>query len=410
MSRARDSDIVGGVLGSVRAKLIAIVLLCLVPAVVAAILRAREAEDELISLEKAQLDSTDEAFLADFDEDLAAVIAALQASAADPRIVAALHGGTMLGTTAMLARLAAAYPDSVLLLSSRDGQVLFNSERAGVSTLAPETLVGLAAAFGGQAFSGVRPFPLVRGRTWCVIAAVPIVDMSTILGALVFATPLDAAYLRQVKRQLDADWSVIANGALIAQTEGHPAPNVTTLSDHVVTVVSGGERYAVNTFRPPLMQAPGQEVLVTATRRVTELQRKVRRTLIIHLSSLLGVFVIAAAVAWWMASRMSKAVAGLSHVAAEIREGKFVHVDPVRTGDELEKLAGDFNAMSDGLREREQLREAFGKYFTRQVADRIMAGKINLGGEAVPVTVLFADIRSFTTISERMNRARCWIS
>src|SRR5207302_4380238 len=69
---------------------------------------------------------------------------------------------------------------------------------------------------------------------------------------------------------------------------------------------------------------------------------------------------------------------------------------------ELADLAENFNAMVAGLKERDQLKDTFGRYVTRQIAEHLMSGKVTLGGELVPVTVLFSDIRSFTTISERM--------
>jgi adenylate cyclase len=59
--------------------------------------------------------------------------------------------------------------------------------------------------------------------------------------------------------------------------------------------------------------------------------------------------------------------------------------------------------MVDGLKERDHLRATFGKYMTASVMDHLMAGKVALGGETLTVTILFTDIRSFTTISEKMD-------
>jgi adenylate cyclase len=82
---------------------------------------------------------------------------------------------------------------------------------------------------------------------------------------------------------------------------------------------------------------------------------------------------------------------------------EYVHVQPVHTGDELEDLASGFNRMVDGLKERDKLRTTFGKYMTATVMDHLLAGKVALGGESLRVTILFTDIRSFTSISERMD-------
>jgi adenylate cyclase len=56
-------------------------------------------------------------------------------------------------------------------------------------------------------------------------------------------------------------------------------------------------------------------------------------------------------------------------------------------------------------RTRQRLRQVFARYVADEVVEKLMAaGKLpDLGGEALTVTVLFADIRNFTTVSERLS-------
>jgi adenylate cyclase len=54
--------------------------------------------------------------------------------------------------------------------------------------------------------------------------------------------------------------------------------------------------------------------------------------------------------------------------------------------------------------EKERLKtkimDAFGKYVTHEIRDQILEGQIPLDGETKDVTVLFADLRDFTTLAE----------
>ena len=56
-------------------------------------------------------------------------------------------------------------------------------------------------------------------------------------------------------------------------------------------------------------------------------------------------------------------------------------------------------------RQRRHLRQIFSRYVADEVVDKLLAGgKLpDLGGEALTITVLFADIRNFTAISERLH-------
>jgi class 3 adenylate cyclase len=53
-------------------------------------------------------------------------------------------------------------------------------------------------------------------------------------------------------------------------------------------------------------------------------------------------------------------------------------------------------------RERDFLNETFGRYVSKQVRDEIIAGRVSLKGELKEVTVLFADLRDFTSLVESM--------
>ncbi len=70
--------------------------------------------------------------------------------------------------------------------------------------------------------------------------------------------------------------------------------------------------------------------------------------------------------------------------------------------DTVGRLGNALNNMVHGLLERDKVKELFGRYVTTQVSDEVLKGQVNLGGESKRVTILFSDIRDFTTMSEQM--------
>jgi class 3 adenylate cyclase len=57
--------------------------------------------------------------------------------------------------------------------------------------------------------------------------------------------------------------------------------------------------------------------------------------------------------------------------------------------------------MVAGLREREQLREAFGTFVHPALTERVLVEGTELHGEEVEATILFLDVRGFTEFAER---------
>lgn len=77
----------------------------------------------------------------------------------------------------------------------------------------------------------------------------------------------------------------------------------------------------------------------------------------------------------------------------------------VSSSDEFADAYRGFNRMTKGLVERERLRDAFGRYVAPEVAEQVMKHGVSMGGTQVRATVIFIDIRGFTTISEEMEPA-----
>jgi len=76
----------------------------------------------------------------------------------------------------------------------------------------------------------------------------------------------------------------------------------------------------------------------------------------------------------------------------------------VTTGDEIGQLAGAFNRMVVQLRENQRVRETFGKYIDPRVVEGLI-DRPNLTaaeGQRRVMTVLFCDLKGFTSLSEGM--------
>jgi adenylate cyclase len=111
---------------------------------------------------------------------------------------------------------------------------------------------------------------------------------------------------------------------------------------------------------------------------------------------------ISAAVGIWIARGVSKPVLHLAQGARKIAEGDYQYRVKVNQTDEMGLLAASFNHMSKGLAERDQVRDLLGKVVSSAVAAELLRKDVTLGGEEREVTVLFSDVRSFTTMCEAL--------
>ena len=98
----------------------------------------------------------------------------------------------------------------------------------------------------------------------------------------------------------------------------------------------------------------------------------------------------------FVANSVAAPLRDLQAAMGRVRQGDLEASCPVVSNDELGEVAEGFNRMVGGLREREFLKETFGKYVSPEVRDEILSGRLALEGQAREVTILFADLRDFT--------------
>lgn len=131
------------------------------------------------------------------------------------------------------------------------------------------------------------------------------------------------------------------------------------------------------------------------------LYASLKRSLLLLILGLCLAIVAAILMARKMVIPIRTLQAGVSRVA----EGELGHQVDVRTGDEIEALADQFNAMSVELREGKAREERIGRlrrFLTAQLANVIESS----GSEALlqshrrEVTVVFCDLRGFTAFAE----------
>ncbi|MFB0527409.1 MAG: adenylate/guanylate cyclase domain-containing protein [bacterium] len=99
---------------------------------------------------------------------------------------------------------------------------------------------------------------------------------------------------------------------------------------------------------------------------------------------------------------MVSPINALAGIARKIGKGDLEQKVEMKRKDELGELGNTFNEMVKGLKDRDFIRDTFGKYVSKQVAEAILNGRLQLGGERKRATVLISDVRNFTAMSEKL--------
>lgn len=123
-----------------------------------------------------------------------------------------------------------------------------------------------------------------------------------------------------------------------------------------------------------------------------------RTSIVINSILFMGVGIFLAFIVSGNLRRPLEDIIGVLH---EVRNGRFDKKVRVTSNDEIGYTGDSINDMTDGLIERDLIKDTFGKYVAREVRDEVLSGRTPLDGEKKEVTILFSDLRDFTPMTEQ---------
>jgi adenylate cyclase len=106
-----------------------------------------------------------------------------------------------------------------------------------------------------------------------------------------------------------------------------------------------------------------------------------------------------------LARSLADPIEALRRGVGRVERGDLDEPVPVDDGSEIGLLQAGFNQMLAGLREREKLRDLFGRQVGEDVMRDALARGVELGGEARDAAILFVDIQGSTTLAEARDPA-----
>jgi adenylate cyclase len=108
-----------------------------------------------------------------------------------------------------------------------------------------------------------------------------------------------------------------------------------------------------------------------------------------------------------LSKKITKPIISMAEAAKAVKKGTLYEISlpEVKLGsqNEVQHLNEAFRDMIEGLKEKEKVKGILDKVVSHDIAREILKGEIHLGGEEREVTIFFADIRNFTSLTQKMS-------
>ena len=133
-------------------------------------------------------------------------------------------------------------------------------------------------------------------------------------------------------------------------------------------------------------------------------EQRQQRVLWLTIAATASTVLLGLAVAALITSRLTRPVRSLASAMRDVQQGNLSVQLPVSSTDEVGRLTDSFNFFVEELRSKEQMKQTFGKYIDPRILEHVLAqpGAEVVAGGRHEMTVLFADLVGFTSLSERL--------
>ena len=155
----------------------------------------------------------------------------------------------------------------------------------------------------------------------------------------------------------------------------------------------------------PILDAKGTAVAIVGVDVFASRLDAMRQGVLLATLVLYGIAAfLVTALSWIVARNVRRPLSRIIQATTSVAEGKYdVRAAMEDRQDEFGILGRQFDAMADGLSERAFIKETFGSYVSPEVVRKVLERRQSaVAGERRRVSVLFADLRQFTSLSERM--------